>query len=126
MSMFSDALLVQDACNASGIVYSFCRHMEAAGEIDPKYHPAVVLFADKLDDLCRTRGMAALPPHGSFAEEMALLKQMMDEINQERSQGTAWSNSHPKLQERVLTLVYMAGSRDADAYSEAYAACEGK
>lgn len=124
MTIHSDALLVQDACNASGIVFSFCRHIDAAGEIDPRHHPAVVLFADKLDDLCRTRRLAALPSRGTFKEEVAKLKQVMDELNEEgRDEGTEWKNHHPKLQERVRTLVYMAGSRDADAYSEAYTAC---
>jgi hypothetical protein len=51
-----DALVVQDACNLSGVVHAFSRAMSAIrestnGTAEANQHPVAVLFADKIMDL---------------------------------------------------------------------------
>lgn len=63
-----DALLVQDACNLSGVLHSFSQAMEAinaamrdAGEGTDwrNNHPIVRLYVDKLASLCGMQGSQA-------------------------------------------------------------------
>ncbi len=56
---YKDALTVQDACNLSGVVYAFARHMETlcADGLDTdarNLHPVSVLFASKIASLTRS------------------------------------------------------------------------
>jgi hypothetical protein len=60
--MYADALLVQDACNLSGVVYSFaeamkviCEQAQRTGQgTDWKnLHPVAVLFASKIAHLTK-------------------------------------------------------------------------
>ena len=61
MNIYKEAIIVQDACNLSGVVYGL---IKVIGEIrkngDPdthaiNTHPAVKLFCDKLVDLAEVR-----------------------------------------------------------------------
>jgi hypothetical protein len=64
-----EALLVQDACNLSGVVHSFSRlltdviwpeaHAQGKGTDYVNNHPVVALFIDKLRSLCSTDVMDA-------------------------------------------------------------------
>lgn len=56
--MYKDAILVQDACNLSGIVISFARVMSDLRALFPSKgteffntHPIAVLYADKIKSL---------------------------------------------------------------------------
>jgi len=54
--MYTDAILVQDACNISGVVFSFARHMQKLCDMGldteaKNRHPVSILFVDKLADL---------------------------------------------------------------------------
>lgn len=55
--MYSDALIVQDACNLSGVVHSFSKHMQTLSDMgidntdDKNRHPICVLFSSKIASL---------------------------------------------------------------------------
>ena len=70
-----DAMTVQDACNLSGVVKSFfdviCtvkRWLEFEGDGTHSYrnHAAVVLFLDKIDDLCGRPSMREGYYHAAY------------------------------------------------------------
>jgi hypothetical protein len=53
-----EAIVMQDACNLSGVVHAFSRAMSvvrenASGTDEANVHPIAVLFADKIMDLVR-------------------------------------------------------------------------
>ncbi|MCE2836885.1 MAG: hypothetical protein LW834_07970 [Cyanobium sp. 49614_E6] len=71
-----DALAVQDACNPSGVAYSFarlCEQMHAAGLSTSAIadHPACQLYAAKLADLC---GLNHHYPRAAEAQANALIR----------------------------------------------------
>lgn len=119
-NMAETALTVQDACNASGVVYALQRFVpELTAD-----HPVVILFADKLDDLCRCREMEPRPAT-TLTDLMATFKATMDRLceqSHKEGHGTDWRNTHPDCQELVLQLVHLAGSRSR--FSDAYDACQ--
>ena len=55
--MYQDALIVQDACNLSGVVRSFSKHMQTLCDMgidntrDRNRHPVCVLFSSKIASL---------------------------------------------------------------------------
>ena len=62
----ADAITVQDACNLSGVVFSFARHMEAIcramredghGTDWKNAHPVAVMFASKIASLTHCEDM---------------------------------------------------------------------
>jgi hypothetical protein len=123
-----DALAIQDASNASGVVHCMVRSFSKLEneKIAWENFPPLILFSDKLDDLCRCRKMLVLPLTGTIhdiGELMAEFKRVMDAVN---AQGgdTDVKNTHVKLQECVLQLVYFTGSRSWDRLSDAMDACE--
>ena len=65
MNVYKEALLVQDACNMSGIARSLVKVIDtvrANGVTDTSSinsHPAIQLFCDKMVDLARCRDMDA-------------------------------------------------------------------
>jgi hypothetical protein len=132
--MAETALTVQDACNASGVVYALDRFvMELDAERrqgDQDWladHPVVILFADKLDDLCRCREMDSKPTATTLINLMAMFKTTMDglcEQSHRESRGTDWRNQHPDCQDLVLQLVHLVGSRSTSRFSDAYDACQ--
>ena len=117
--MAETGLVIQDACNASGIVYALARFVSEL----TSDHPVVILFADRLDDLCRCREMQCRPTTTTLVDLMATFKTTMDRLCQER-RGTDWRNQHPETQELVLQLVHLAGSRSTSRFSDAYDACQ--
>lgn len=59
VELAKEALLIQDACNLSGLVFSFaremqqlCDHPRCTGTAWRNHHPVVVLWLSKLDSLC--------------------------------------------------------------------------
>lgn len=57
--MYKDAMTVQDACNLSGVVFSFARHMKTLCDMGldterKNNHPVSVLFASKIASLTRS------------------------------------------------------------------------
>lgn len=57
--MYKDALTVQDACNLSGVVFSFARHMQTLCDMGmdterKNSHPVSVLFSSKIASLTRS------------------------------------------------------------------------
>lgn len=126
--MAETALVVQDACNASGVVYALDRFVtELAaeqGDHDLLNHPVAVLFADKLDDLCRCRELAPKPTATTLVELMATFKATMERLCEQshrEGRGTDWRNRHPGCQECVLQLVYLTDNRNR--FSTAYDDC---
>lgn len=115
--MAETAVTVQDACNASGVVYALERF---AGDSDAN-HPVAVLFADKLDDLCRCRDMEPKPTSATLVELMATFKAAMERLCRE-PQGTDWRNQHPDTQDLVRQLVFLTDSRSRS--SAAYDECQ--
>ena len=117
----------QDACNASGIVFDLADIVTELEEEQARLgqdedwllnHPVLILFADKLDDLCGCRRMATLPlkpPMTSLPELMATFKATMfrlcDQSHRE-GKGTDWRNAHPDVQACVLQLVYLTMIRN--------------
>lgn len=72
------ALDVQDACNLSGVVHSWSQCVTALwdinrergwGTLDVNTHPACQLFADKLADLARVRGVSAYSEAYAYCTE---------------------------------------------------------
>jgi hypothetical protein len=116
--MAETALTIQDACNASGVVYALERF---APELTVD-HPVVILFADKLDDLCRCREMTPTPTVATLTKLMTIFKATMKRLCQEK-QGIDWRNQHPDCQALVLQLVYLTRSRSTSRFSDAYDEC---
>ncbi len=59
LSGAKEALLCQDACNFSGVLFSFaermrelCEHPRNCGTAWKNHHPVAVLFLSKLNSLC--------------------------------------------------------------------------
>lgn len=134
------AVIVQDACNASGIVFDLAdfvteleeeRLQSGHSEDWLLNHPVLILFADKLDDLCGCRRMGTLPlnpPMTSLPELLATFKAVMFRLCQQshrENRGTDWRNQHPDTQACVLQLVYLTRSRNPNRYCTAYRACRG-
>lgn len=76
----NEALLVQDACNLSGIVHSFSRAITRLRELYPdkgtefyNTHPVCVLFSDKIASLTGSVGM------DSFSEAYRECKSIVEE-----------------------------------------------
>ena len=60
--MYRDALAVQNACNLSGVVSSFARHMHTLCEMgfdtdQRNRHPVSILFSSKIASLTGSEGM---------------------------------------------------------------------
>ncbi len=55
--MYQDALIVQDACNLSGVVHSFSKHMQTLSDMgidntdEKNRHPVCILFSSKIASL---------------------------------------------------------------------------
>ena len=135
------ALFAQDACNASGIVFYLAdivteleeeRLQSGQSEDWLLNHPVLILFADKLDDLCGCRRMRTLPlkpPMTSLPELMATFKAVMYRLCEQshrENRGTDWRKPHPDTQACVLQLVYLTRSRNPSRYCDAYRACRGE
>lgn len=63
--MHRDAIQVQDACNLSGVVFAFARHMQTLCDMgldtDAKNsHPVSVLFSSKISALTRSESSTSL------------------------------------------------------------------
>jgi hypothetical protein len=72
ISAYRDALAVQDACNLSGVVHSFSRHMKTLGELEldtdeKNRHPVAVLFSSKIASLTHSEPLLAF----NYAYDMA-------------------------------------------------------
>ena len=132
------ALYAQDACNASGIVFDLADFVDELEEERARLgqdedwllnHPVLILFADKLDDLCGCRRMGTLPlkpPMTALPELMATFKTVMYRLCEQshrENRGTDWRNQHPDVQACVLQLVYLTRSRNSSRYCNAYRAC---
>lgn len=121
---------VQDACNLSGLVFAFNECLadlsgHGLGDQEIDRHPIAVAWADKLDDLSRSR---VLEPIASdepltklvprFAEAMRLLcKEGHDTDARNRAQV---------VQEFVRRVVYVTGSRSTARLFDALDACKQK
>lgn len=106
---------VQDACNISGLVFALNECIAdlagfGLGDVEINEHPIAVAWADKLDDLSRSRGLE--PIHGDetltklvprFADA---LRSLCKEVHE-----TDDRNRHPVVQEFVRRVVYVTGSR---------------
>ena len=133
--MAETAIVIQDACNASGVVYAldrFVMELEAErkqlghDETWLANHPVLILFADKLDDLCGCREMDPKPSTATLFDLMTTFKSVMDRLCEQahkEGHGTDWRNHHPDTQECVLQLVYLTRSRSTSRFSDAYDAC---
>lgn len=121
-----DAIAVQDACNSSGVVYALGRvvsDLMTGNDVEKlKDHPVIIMWADKLDDLCRCRDKAALPTDELITHLMLEFVVEMDKVCELRL-DTDSKNTHPSVQERVLKLVYACDSRGADRLGQAIDAC---
>lgn len=114
--MAETALVIQDACNASGVVYALERF---AADLSSD-HPVAALFADKLDDLCGCRNLTPKSTSATFVGLMAEFKTTMERLCRE-PHGTDWRNQHPDTQDLVRQLVYLTDSRNR--FSSAYDKC---
>lgn len=73
--LVKEALMVQDACNLSGVVHGFSRAIRRLREVCPglnttdyNRHPLVVLWVSKLSDLSGADGMGRLADALVWAE----------------------------------------------------------
>ena|SRR3990167_6879392 len=74
----NDAINVQDACNLSGVLYTWARHQEVLRDVckgngSPEYfhHPVNIMFASKVASLMRVEtdslgGIRTDPDHDAF------------------------------------------------------------
>ena len=77
--MYEDALAVQDACNLSGVVFSFAKHMQTLCDMgldtDAKNrHPVSVLFASKISSL--TNGEEFDSFHDAYIQAKKIVEDM--------------------------------------------------
>jgi len=127
---------VQSACNLSGLVFAFercvadladeARRLDAGHDwID--HHPICVAWSDKLDDLSRSRSLAAMPTDEHLVDLVPRFVEAMNGICDEgnrQQHGTDWRNQHPVAQEFVRRIVSITGSRDGLRVFDALADCE--
>lgn len=69
---YREALAVQDACNLSGVVHAFSRHMKTLSELglptdEKNRHPVAVLFSSKIASLTHSESILAF----NYAYDMA-------------------------------------------------------
>lgn|GEM_PF-6203317 len=127
---------VQYASNLSGLVFSFEQCVQALAEearrlgYDDEWidrHPIAVLWADKLDDLSRSRNLPPIETHEQLIHLVpqfaAVMRKVCDEAQQSR-EGTEWRNQHPKVQALVQKLVAITGSRNTMAVVRGFEDCE--
>jgi hypothetical protein len=132
------ALEIQDACNASGVIYALRRAVHLLEKEQPdstrretwlRLHPVVVLFADKLDDLCGCRVMHTelldfdLDGIVDLIDRMALAMARLCDASHTLGRGTDWRNTCPVVQRLVVQLVNTACSRDTGRVLAAEQAC---
>lgn len=124
---------VESACNLSGLVYAFerCVHdlvssqnYEGTHSLD--HHPICVVWADKMDDLSRSRGMSPISSNECLVSLVSKFARSMRDVCSEalhRGEGTDWRNQHPDVQEHVRRIVYVTGSREPGRLLEAISTC---
>jgi len=127
---------VQYACNLSGLVFAFQRciaelvaEAERCGQDESwiDRHPICVAWADKLDDLSRSRGLAAIPTDNRLVDLVSNYVERMRDICEEaiqQNQGTDWRNQHPEVQQFVRKMVFVTRSREGMNIMEALDRCE--
>jgi hypothetical protein len=125
--MADEAITVQDACNSSGVLYALARHVEELAQTNNneqlKNHPVIIMFADKLDDLCRCREMPVVKTDLPVVELMRDFTVYMDAVCKEGI-DTNSKNTHRDVQTCVLKLVHACDSRGMYRFSKAYDACQ--
>jgi hypothetical protein len=127
---------VQYACNLSGLVFSFEQCVTDLAEEAKRLgentdwinrHPICVLWADKLDDLSRSRDLDQLNTDDPLTILVPKFAAVMREVCNEAASlghGTDWRNQHPKVQDFVRKLVSVTGSREGLAVFNAFDSCE--
>ena len=127
---------VQYACNLSGLVFAFSEcvadlALEAEKLGKPvrwlNRHPICILWADKLDDVSRSRSLPAVPCSENLVDLAPQFAETMRRVcneAREAGQGTDWRNQHPDAQTFVRKLVYVTGSREGLNVFRAFDACE--
>lgn len=127
---------VQFASNLSGLVFDFDRCVaDLAAEAErlgkrPEWvnqHAISVLWADKLDDLSRSRHLPSVPTDQNLVDLSPCFAETMRKLCAESRRlgyGTAWRNKHPDAQEFVRRIAYITGSREGDRVFEAFQECD--
>lgn len=127
---------VQFACNMSGLVFAFERCVADLADEAARFgkdenwidhHPVCVAWADKLDDLSRSRQLPLLPTEehltGLVPDFALKMREVCDEANR-LGKGTDWRNQHPDVQEFVRKIVFLTRSREGMNVFHALDECE--
>ena len=127
---------IQSACNLAGLVFAFERCVEDLSDearrlgknqewID--HHSICVAWADKLDDLSRSRSLPPIPTDEHLVGVVLQFARAMREICSEAQRlnhGTDWRNQHPVVQSFVRRIVSITRSREGLRVFDALADCE--
>jgi hypothetical protein len=120
--MYADALMSQNACNLSGILYSWVRHqaeIAAEGKPDADKHPVNVLFATQ------ARWLATpTETQPSVKEAVQLWGKLMDVINTEAREGRVTDRNRHFVNVFMADLVGKLAGLDAGDSLQYYHASE--
>lgn len=132
---YKDAIFVQSAVNGKGVINSLREIIDTSikENIDPKENPVLILFVDKLADLCDARefrnnpltAAAHFKPY-SLAKFLVAARDMILE-DWGTTLGTDGFNRHPLIRLLINTLYESLDLQlDTMTYSKAYDVCEQK
>ncbi len=129
---YQEAIDVQDACNGMGVIRSL---KEIAVKIEKdrrlndtgvKSHPVLVMYADKLADLCQARyqptlSMSTDPESINIAKIMGIVRDYL--IEQKACEGTEAFNQHPLIRTLAYLLYKESGAESPLVLNDAYEEC---
>lgn len=119
---------VQDACNMSGLVFALREYVadlvaHGLGDGEINQHPICVAWADKLDDLSRSRGLEPIQCDEPLTKLLPRFAEAMRSLCKE-GHDTDTRNRHPITQEFVRRVVHVTGSRSTMRLFDALDACK--
>ncbi len=127
---YQEAIDVQDACNGMGVIRSL-KEVVAKVEEDLKVstlattgnpHPVLVLYADKLADLCRARGFGMKSEEiTNIAKILGIVRDYL--IEQKACDGTEAFNQHPLIRTLAYLLYKESGAESHLVLNDAYEEC---
>lgn len=119
---YKDALDVQDACNGMGVIRSLKEVVaQVEADEDPTSHAALVLYADKLADLCDAREHGRLDRGISIAKVLGIVRDHL--IQENACEGTESFNKHPLIRHLTHLLYEETRACDFQTLNKAYDDC---
>lgn len=128
---YQEALDVQSACNGMGVIRSLGEIVEKieedykleASTVRRPTHPVLVMYADKLADLCEARWERPSELESlNIAKVMVIVRDHL--IKEKVCEGTLAFNTHPLIHTLAYLLYKETGASDLNSINKAYDECE--